>query len=379
MVRGMSASIDDKFAELGEAIDVPGRPKMKGSLDLYEAAKPFGAQVLSSEEFVHGFVAPDYVIDCTVQRHRLYSCTAKTGDGKTAVMLRLLASVALGRTVGGCDVEQGNCLMLVGENPDDVRMRWIALSEQMGFLVSDINVHFMPGIFPIADLMPLLFQKTEEVGPLSLIGVDTGAAYFEGDDENSNTQMGDYARKLRTLTDLPGLPAAIVNTHPVKGAAAENLVPRGGGAFLNEVDGNLTCKKTDTSVELHWYGKFRGPDFMPIQFELMKVTSDRLKDSKGRHLPTVIARPLSNVEHASRENAVGRDLHTLLATMGENRGVPVSALAEKSGWMSASGEPQKSKVHRLLETLKAQKLAVKELNNWVLTAAGEKTAKKTIS
>ena len=44
---------------------------------------------------------------------------------------------------------------------------------------------------------------------------------------------------------------------------------------------------------MHWQGKFRGPDFAPIHFTLRTVTHERLKDSKGRLVPTVVASPLS--------------------------------------------------------------------------------------
>jgi hypothetical protein len=74
----------------------------------------------------------------------------------------------------------------------------------------------------------------------------------------------------------------LANCHPVKNATADNLVPYGGGAFLNEVDGNLTCSKNDAAIELHWQGKFRGPDFAPITFQVKTVTHQDLKDSKGR-------------------------------------------------------------------------------------------------
>jgi hypothetical protein len=43
----------------------------------------------------------------------------------------------------------------------------------------------------------------------------------------------------------------------------------GGSAFLNEVDGNLTLWATaERQMTLHWQGKFRGPEFEPMTFEL---------------------------------------------------------------------------------------------------------------
>jgi len=84
----------------------------------------------------------------------------------------------------------------------------------------------------------------------------------------------------------------LICCHPTKNA--ENLVPHGGGSFLNEVDGNLTCKRDDLAVEVHWTGKFRGPDFAPLNFQLKLVTHERLKDTDGNLIQTVIARFLSD-------------------------------------------------------------------------------------
>jgi hypothetical protein len=64
--------------------------------------------------------------------------------------------------------------------------------------------------------------------------------------------MGTYARQLRRFTTMPGGPTVLVNCHPVKNASSDNLLPRGGGAFLAEVDGNLTCTRNDTVVSAHW-------------------------------------------------------------------------------------------------------------------------------
>ena len=93
---------------------------------------------------------------------------------------------------------------------------------------------------------------------VALITVDTSAAYFEGDDENSNTQQMAHAVMLRSLTEMPGGPCVLIPCHLVKNATDDNLIPRGGGAFLFEVDGNLTAKRDDLTVEVHWCGKFRG-------------------------------------------------------------------------------------------------------------------------
>lgn len=264
----------------------------------------------------------------------------------------------------------------MGENADDVRCRWIALCEQMGVFADEIDVHFVPVVFSIRDVLPQLQDRAERVGGFSFVLVDTAAAYFDGDDENNNKQLGDHARDVRALTALAGKPTVIVNCHPTKNASPENMVPRGGGAFLAEVDGNLTCARKDGAVEMHWQGKFRGPEFEAISFELLTVTSDKLKDTRGRHMPTVIARPLSSAELRAKADRADADLHHLITVMQENPRASIATLAEKAGWVTSTGEPYKSKAQRLLKELNDQRLAAKQLNAWTLTEAGIRAAKE---
>ena len=48
--------------------------------------------------------------------------------------------VAEGRSLGNLDVEKGRVLYLAGENPDDVRGRWIAMAERLAFDIDGIPV-----------------------------------------------------------------------------------------------------------------------------------------------------------------------------------------------------------------------------------------------
>jgi hypothetical protein len=203
----------------------------------------------SSAQFVAGFVPPDYLIDGILQRRFLYALTGKTGSGKTALALLLAACVALGRALGNLRVRKGRVIYLCGENPDDVRMRWIGLATEMQFATDAIEVYFIPGRFKISEMLDRVAKEVAECGEGALVVVDTSAAYFEGD-EVSNTQQAEHARRLRKLVALPGGPCVLVLCHPVKNAAADNLLPLGAGAFLNEIDGNLTSSPSESKCQI---------------------------------------------------------------------------------------------------------------------------------
>src|SRR5215469_9286631 len=116
-----------KNAESEEALDARATfAKALSELDAPAEPPP----ILSGAEFVASFVPPDFVIDGVLQKQFIYSLTAPTNAGKTAIMLLLAAHVALGRDIApGVEVERSRVLYLAGENPVDVMMRWIAMSQ----------------------------------------------------------------------------------------------------------------------------------------------------------------------------------------------------------------------------------------------------------
>jgi AAA domain len=284
--------------------------------------------------------------------------------------------VAEGRPLHGLEVARGRVLYFAGKNECDVRMRWIAMAEHLNFDVNKIDVYFIPGIFDIPGLQQRIAQVVNELGGVSLLIVDTSAAYYGGDDENDNVQMGQHARMLRSLTKLPGDPCVLVLCHPTKHAGADNLLPRGGGAFLAECDGNLTCKPNDTVSTVHWQGKIRGPDFDEMLSEIVKVHARKLRDSKQRPISTVVARPLDDAAHEFLIAGTRNNEDRVMVVLRDHPGHSNAWIAEHLGWMSKKGKPQKAKAHRILQRLIGAKLATYKRDGYELTDAGRQAARK---
>ena len=337
-----------------------------------EAPRKPKLTILSSAEFIKGFVSPDELLEGVLQRRFCYSFTGRTGGGKTAVLLLLAASTALARAIGPHAVEKGRVLYFAGENPDDVRMRWIALSQQMDFDVDTIDVHFIAGVFKISELMDEIKTQAAALGGVSLVIIDTSAAYFEGDDENANKPAGEHARRFRELTTLAGGPCVVVACHPPKNAGDDNLQPRGGGAFIAEIDGNLTARRDDSAVEVHWQGKYRGPDFAPIMFLLRTVTHEQLRNRKGKLLPTVVAAHLSEIAQQEIATVARSRENELLRTLNEHGAASHAELATLLGWKMRDGQPYKVLVRRTLSALAGAKLISKERDGYALTPKGLK-------
>jgi AAA domain len=324
---------------------------------------------LSSAEFVAGFVPPDYLIVGWLQRRFVYSLTAATGDGKTAIALLITMLVAQGFKLGKLSVKRGRVLYFAGENPDDVRMRWMATTQQFALTPEDIdNVHFVPGVFKFTEISERIHQEMA-ARELALVIVDTSASYFETDDENNNMQALAHAKRLRELSRLPGGPTVLICCHPTKNA--ESLVPRGGGAFLNEVDGNLTCKRNDLAVELHWCGKFRGPDFAPMFFQLKVVTHERLKDTEGNLIQTVVALSLSDEGMRDISERRRLDEDQVLLSIDESPRLSSRDRAQQLGWLTKAGDAYHMRVVRIEKNLEKARLITKSRDGWELTKSGQ--------
>jgi hypothetical protein len=340
------------------------------------APVPTGKLIKSTAAFLADFVPPSYLVDGIISRQYIYSCTALTGAGKTAIALLLAYCVAEGQRFGDREVETARVVYFAGENSTDVKMRWIAMAENLSFDPDKIEVHFIDGVVPLSKVADRIREEIDTLGGAELLIVDTCAAYFEGDNENDNVQMLVLAKRLREFTTLACRPGVLVLCHPVKNATNDNLLPRGGGSFLNEMDGNLTIAANDKVSMLHWQGKIRGPDFEPMAFQMVTgMTAKRLIDHKGRQLHTVVARALNAATQAALEDNARRDEDRVLIVMRDHPGLSIAGMCERLGWHNtANGDPLKSKMHRVLKRL--GKLVRKERSVYVLTEAGMKAAVK---
>lgn len=347
------------------------RSEPGGSLQKLEAAndnRPI--KILSSGELVRGFVPPDYFLDGVAQKGFIYSMTAATGTGKTAVLLLIAALAAQGGEFSGREIEKGRVVYFAGENPDDVTMRWIGMAHETGFDLEEMDVYFIRDRFSVPEALEAIREQVEALGGADLVVVDTSAAYFHGTDENGNTELGKHARDLRALTTLPGRPCVMVACHPTKNAGQDNLLPRGGGAFIAEVDGNLTLAKSDGIIKMHWQGKHRGPDFDPLTIELKTITAPALVDSKGRPIPTVMAQALSTGEARSLAASSRRDEDDALMQIERDSKASLSAIAENLHWRREDGGVHKDRARRATDKLKRDKLVTYEGRKWKITPAG---------
>jgi hypothetical protein len=348
--------------------------------DMGTTPKSRQGRILSGADFIAHHVPPVWLIDGIVQHSRLYACTSLTGHGKTAVWLFNACMVHAGRMIGQLDVFQGNVLFLAGENPADLEARLIGMARTFR-LPLNLLPFVLPGSFPLTEPeADALKRDIAGLGiPLALIIGDTASSFFPGDDENSNVQAGTYARTLRGFNECEGSPAVVALCHPTKGATRGNLLPRGGGAFLNELDGNLALWSDSPGevTELHWCGKIRGPDFAALGYRLRQVPTG-LTDTKDRPEMTIIAEPMSEEAVADHTKQALANEDVVLRALRDHPDWSFSQIAREAGWIDENDQPMKPRVQRAIRSLAEDKLIQQTRKGaaWALTEKGEKVLNK---
>jgi hypothetical protein len=154
--------------------------------------------------------------------------------------------------------------------------------------------------------------------------------------------------------------------------ADDDLIPRGGGAFLAEVDGNIALQKLDSLIVANAQGKFRGPEFSPLSFELHTVRHPILKDVRGRDIPTVIARAVDAEGKSGLERTGREDEDSVLRAVDRSPGANPTDIARTLGWRLRGGALHHVKVKRALERLKKDKLVEDRRGGWHVTKNGQR-------
>ena len=244
-----------------------------------------------------------------------------------------------------------------------------ATMESLGLDREDLVglITVLPQALPLASAVQQIIEEARRTeGDYSLVLVDTSISYYSGDDEDDNLQARTHAWHLRALAELPGHPAIIANTHPTKSADRENLLPRGGGAFVNEIDTNLTVWAESETATLHWHRKKRGPDFDPIAFEF----HGKNIEEHGKQIPTVYAAHITEQREGELRKKRQQTEDRLLYEMLHH------ASGGYRSWAESCQLSGTSAVHRVMQRLKDDKLVMKYRGAMVLTDAGKKEAQR---
>lgn len=257
--------------------------------------------VLTATDFLSGARSPHFILERVLQKNQVYSATAKWGHGKTAVFLTMAIHLALGRDFADFRALRSKVLYLAGENPDDIRLRVIAICKQYGFDANDLDgwLYFSRSAFAINKdaIAQSVADQVNQHGVMDVVFVDTGPAHHETEEENSNTEMHKFAVACRSFGHKLGEPAVVVFMHPTQGSTKETLRSRGGGGFAGNIDAELLLWQDESTHQVEfWHStKFRGAGFDRKYFDLKRIELPQFVDNFGNVAISVAAIPAEAV------------------------------------------------------------------------------------
>jgi hypothetical protein len=324
--------------------------------------------VINANELLKNYKPPEYLIEDLFKRGDLYSFTGATGSGKTAVALPLAWHVATGANLGNRQIKRGRVVYFAGENPSDVTQGLAGMLENIDALIDFDVVPFASRQSAEYAIAELIAERRD----IALVVIDTSAAYFAGEDENNNKEALDHAKWLRSISKrLPGNPTVLVCCHPTKYSRDDDLIPRGGGAFLAEMDGNLWCEKAgDLTIISRDPDKYRDVYFEPFAFRRSVKYPERLKNPEtGKAMPTIVSDYADEREVAEVQYESNIEDMQVLEVVAEDATMSLRNIADKLYWMSKiSGLADGKKVDRIVKRLQKAKLIDGHKH---LTKAGE--------
>jgi hypothetical protein len=163
--------------------------KFKDAFERLKAAEedePLYSQSLG--EFMASHTPADYLINGLLRRGWLYGCTALGTTGKTAMaqlLTKLITQDQRPAFFGPHEVEHGKVAYFAGENPDDLRERFIAdLDLSPGITVPNDAVRVFPLLFNAESAYVHVELELEKMG-----GAKTGCAV-------SNSSQSRFAPSL---------------------------------------------------------------------------------------------------------------------------------------------------------------------------------------
>lgn len=316
-----------------------------------------------------------FLVDDMFRQGWTYSITSQPGGGKTGFGVYLSLRLAQGGWIGPYKCQPAVVLYIAAEQPEDVNMRfWLACKLMTIPAEARGRVHVIDKSFLLAKRLPELLAIIEELGVMAVV-VDTDQAISldeAGSEVNNSERMG-HAKRLRELTRCATNPTVIDLCHPNAMADANSLRPRGGGAFLAEIDGNVMLSRVDDVVSVKTDPfKFRG---MPweLTFRSKMEKCEDIKDTKGRLIPTPYLELMTEEQGAMAK--VGRmniDLEVLKLVHAYPNWTQ-NEIAAELGWLApVGGEPDKSRMSRYLKAMRERKLLGTGLT---IASAGKKLLK----
>jgi hypothetical protein len=274
----------------------------------------------------------EYLVHNLLVKGMTYTLTARNNHGKTTLAMMIAGAVTRGHDFAGKKTRKGRVLWLSGENTHDTlyKVKGYAQLHQ----IDPEQIEILQ-----TSLEPKEFEKFVEqqnklivlgISDYALVVVDSLQAYSGMEDTNTNAAMTAVITAIDVCKKLKGKPTLLVLAHPTKNATEQQLIPYGGGALMNYIDGNLTLWLDEDIAILH-HTKLRQNPFEAMSFKLNRAYElDGLVDDFGIPTTTAYFSPVTAQDALTNLNTKEFHRRKLLEAINYCQGQTLDSLAEQT-------------------------------------------------
>ena len=260
-----------------------------------------GKPEITEKKLLYQPPPPDWQVKGLIECRTLVELFGGWGEGKTFVMLDLLACIATGRDYHGRPVTQGPIVYFCGEGQRGLNRRLRAWENEYGIDLSEYPFYICttPAALCETGDVEAVINAILATGEIPVhVCFDTRSRNFGAGDENGGVDMGTFVKACDAIRNKFGCTVSAAH-HP---GHMEKGRGRGHSSWPGALDVSYLVKKTPcdkVSIEVAKAPKdFDSPD--PFAFQLTQVDLGTV-DEDGNPVTSCVLRPIAGIPTAPRK------------------------------------------------------------------------------
>lgn len=272
----LGRSDDDFKRELGYWADLFDEVPVEAGVDDIDAlTKKTSPYAVHDANTARKRQPSDWLIKGIIPRGKLILAFGGSGDGKSFVVLDMLAAITRGVTWNDRKVEKGRAVYICAEGAGGFPSRLEAYAREHGVDFTDFGLIEAAPNFRAAVDVRAVATEINKWGKTDIVAVDTFAQVTAGADENAGKDIGLALKNCELLHELTGATVFLIHhagKDPTRGA-------RGWSGIKAPLDAEFEISKLQGNLRQFWVTKMKdGRDNFGWQFQLVEIPVGMDKD-----------------------------------------------------------------------------------------------------
>jgi hypothetical protein len=282
--------------------------------------------VMSFDDLIATEYKPNWLVKGLIEKENLGLIFGSPASGKSLLVQDMAFCIAAGLPFHGKETTQGNVLYIAGEGFSGLKKRFMALSQEYGYLAKGLYFSKQPAALMDKQNALDVAEAVKAIGNVSLIVIDTLHRNMGAGDENSSRDWGEFQNNIDNY--LRPLGAAVLIVH--HSGHNETGRSRGSSSIRGSMDVEFSVTKNGDNVIMT---NTKMKDFeqpKPMAFNVKQVQIDDDYSSVVLESTEYIARQNQAKRMSSNDQKVLEALRKVTVTNSVTPPVTVKELFKDS-------------------------------------------------